>query len=50
MDLNEYLTSDATTLAGLVEKQEVTAAEVLALARERAAAVNPRINASSWPS
>ena len=45
MDLNEYLTSDATTLAGLVAKQEVKAVELLALARERTAAVNPAINA-----
>ena len=45
MDLNEYLTSDATTLAGLVAEKEVSAAELLALARERCAAVNPSINA-----
>ena len=45
MDLSEYLTSDATTLAGLVADKEVTAAELLALARERNDAVNPSINA-----
>ncbi len=45
MDLSEYLTSDATTLAGLVTDKEVTAVELLALARERNDAVNPSINA-----
>jgi amidase len=45
MDLGEYLTSDATTLAGLVAGQEVTAGELLALARQRCDDVNPEINA-----
>ena len=45
MDQSEYLTADATTLAGLVADKEVTPAELLALARERCAAVNPTINA-----
>jgi amidase len=45
MDLGEYLTSDATTLAGLVAQKEVTAVELLALARQRCDAVNPTINA-----
>jgi Asp-tRNA(Asn)/Glu-tRNA(Gln) amidotransferase A subunit family amidase len=45
MDLDQYLTSDATTLAGLVASGEVTASELLALARERADGVNPVINA-----
>jgi Asp-tRNA(Asn)/Glu-tRNA(Gln) amidotransferase A subunit family amidase len=45
MDLDQYLTSDATALAGLVATKEVTASELLALARERADAVNPVINA-----
>ncbi|MFD4324930.1 amidase [Nocardioides sp. NPDC058538] len=45
MRVDEYLTYDATGLAQLVAAKEVTAAEVLAAARERAAAVNPRINA-----
>ena len=36
MDLDDYLSSDATTLAGLVAAEEVTAAELLAVARERA--------------
>ena len=41
MDLSEYLTSDATTLAGLVAEKDVTAVELLALARQRCDAVNP---------
>ncbi len=45
MHLDEYLTSDATTLAALVADGQVTAAELLALARERAAQVNPQLNA-----
>ena len=45
MDQSEYLTVDATTLAGLVADKEVTPVELLALARERCAAVNPTINA-----
>lgn len=45
MDLAEYLTCDATTLAGKVASGEVTPVELLALARERAAQVNPKINA-----
>ena len=49
MDLDEYLSSDATTLAGLVAAQVVTASELLALARERADTVNPVINAIVVP-
>jgi Asp-tRNA(Asn)/Glu-tRNA(Gln) amidotransferase A subunit family amidase len=49
MDLGEYLDSDATTLAGLVAGKEVTAVELLALARERHDAVNPTINAVVAP-
>jgi Asp-tRNA(Asn)/Glu-tRNA(Gln) amidotransferase A subunit family amidase len=45
MDLDEYLTFDATALADLVDEKEVTAVELLALARERSEAVNPTINA-----
>ncbi|MFV0495066.1 amidase [Mycobacterium sp.] len=45
MDVGEYRTYDACGLAKLVAEKQVTAAELLALARERAAAVNPRINA-----
>jgi amidase len=45
MHLDEYMALDATALAGLVERKEVTPAELLALARRRADAVNPRLNA-----
>ncbi|CAN5476550.1 hypothetical protein BH10ACT10_BH10ACT10_03520 [soil metagenome] len=45
MDLPEYLTSDATTLAEKVASGEVTAADLLALARERTDQVNPTLNA-----
>lgn len=45
MHLDEYLTADATTLAALVADKQVTAAELLALARQRAEQVNPKINA-----
>jgi amidase len=45
MDAAEYLSYDALGLAALVAAGDVSAAELLALARERAAAVNPRINA-----
>jgi len=49
MDLSEYLTSDATTLAGLVADRQATAAELLDLARQRRDAVNPAINAIVAP-
>ena len=39
------MSNDATALAELVAAHEVTTAELLALARERARQVNPRINA-----
>lgn len=45
MQLDEYLSLDATALAELVERKQVTASELLALARRRADAVNPRLNA-----
>jgi Asp-tRNA(Asn)/Glu-tRNA(Gln) amidotransferase A subunit family amidase len=45
VNLDEYLAADATTLAGLVAGKEVTAAELLALARQRADQVNPQLNA-----
>ncbi|MDZ4233331.1 MAG: amidase, partial [Dietzia sp.] len=45
MDYNDYRTHDATGLAKLVADNEVSAAELLSVARARAAAVNPRINA-----
>lgn len=45
MQLDEYMSFDATALAELVARKHVTAAELLALARRRAADVNPRLNA-----
>jgi amidase len=45
VNFDEYRKHDATGLARLVADKEVSAAELLTLARERAAAVNPRINA-----
>ncbi len=45
MDITEYRSYDALGLAELVKAGEVSAAELLALARQRAEAVNPRINA-----
>ena len=49
MDLSEYLTSDATTLAGLVAAKTVTAGQLLGLARQRSDAVNPTLNAVVMP-
>ncbi|WP_238420629.1 amidase [Gordonia sp. 'Campus'] len=43
--MDEYLSADATTLAGLVASGEVTAAELLDLARTRADAVDDALNA-----
>ncbi len=45
MHVDEYLVLDATALADLIERKEITAAELLAVARQRADAVNPRLNA-----
>nr|WP_090277464.1 amidase [Mycolicibacterium komanii]CRL71973.1 amidase [Mycolicibacterium komanii] len=45
MNFEEYRAHDATGLAKLVADKEVTPAELLDVARNRAAAVNPRINA-----
>ncbi|UXA17997.1 amidase [Mycobacterium sp. SMC-4] len=45
MDFDEYRSYDATGLAELVADDQVSAAELLELARQRAAAVNPRLNA-----
>jgi Asp-tRNA(Asn)/Glu-tRNA(Gln) amidotransferase A subunit family amidase len=45
VNFDDYRTYDATGLAKLVADKQVSAAELLTLARERAAAVNPRINA-----
>ncbi len=49
MDLDQYLTSDATTLAQLVAEKHVTAVELLELARQRAEQVNPHLNAIVRP-
>jgi amidase len=45
MNFEEYRGYDATGLAALVADGQVSAAELLVLAQERAAAVNPRLNA-----
>jgi hypothetical protein len=45
--LEDYLTTDATGLAALVADKQVTPAELLALARQRADQVNPKINHNS---
>ncbi|MDV3123573.1 amidase [Mycobacterium sp. 21AC1] len=45
MNYDEYRTYDATGLAKLIAEGQVSADELLTAARERAAAVNPRINA-----
>lgn len=45
MEFDEYRTYDATGLAGLVADKQVSAAELLAVARARAQRVNPSINA-----
>src|SRR5262245_46779335 len=45
MRFDEYRKHDATTLAGLIAKREVSAEDVLEAAIARAEAVNPRINA-----
>lgn len=42
---DEYVEHDATALADLVRSKEVTAAELLALARSRRDQVNPQLNA-----
>lgn len=45
MRFDEYRSHDATGLAKLVADKQISAAELLTLARERAAEVNPKINA-----
>lgn len=45
MDFDTYRGYDATGLAKLVADKQVSADELLTVARERAAAVNPKINA-----
>jgi amidase len=47
--LNEYARHDATGLAELVARKEVTAAELLEAALARAEALNPRVNAINIP-
>lgn len=47
MNIDEYRAYDATGLAQLVADKAVTAAELLALAQQRAAAVNPGSTRSS---
>jgi amidase len=47
--LNEYARYDATGLAELVARKEVTAAELLEAALARAEALNPRVNAINIP-
>jgi Asp-tRNA(Asn)/Glu-tRNA(Gln) amidotransferase A subunit family amidase len=49
MDVVDYMKHDATALAESVRSGEVTAAELLKLARERAAKVNPALNAIIRP-
>ncbi|MGB7360259.1 MAG: amidase, partial [Mycobacterium sp.] len=45
MDFDDYRAHDATGLTKLVADHEVSAAELMSVARARAAAVNPQINA-----
>ncbi|MFE3830699.1 amidase [Streptomyces sp. NPDC059092] len=51
MRISEYVRYDAVGLAELVDRGEVTPAELEAAAREAARTVNPRINAivETWP-
>ncbi|ADP81791.1 amidase [Pseudofrankia inefficax] len=49
MDFARYRSLDATAMAELVAGGEVKPAELLAAARDRAAAVNPRLNAIIRP-
>ncbi len=49
MDVETYMRCDATTLAHLIVKKEVTAGELLACAITRSEAVNPQINAIVYP-
>jgi Asp-tRNA(Asn)/Glu-tRNA(Gln) amidotransferase A subunit family amidase len=45
MQQTEYAAHDGLALAGLVAERAVSASELLAVARDRARAVNPRVNA-----
>lgn len=49
MDVVDYMKLDATALAESVRGGEASAQELLALARERAAQVNPKLNAIILP-
>jgi amidase len=49
MNFSEYRQYDATGLAELIQKKEISAAELLETAIARAEAVNPRINAIIHP-
>lgn len=49
MDVQEYMGYDATGLAELVASKQVTAAELLELARKRADEVNPKTNSIVIP-
>ena len=49
MNLDEYMSHDATGLAELVAAKEVTPKELLALARKRAQQVNGKLNAIVIP-
>lgn len=45
----EYVEHDATGLADLISRRQVTPGEVLEAAIACAEAVNPRLNAIVWP-
>ena len=45
----EYRQYDATGLAELIQKKELTATELLETAIKRAEAVNPKVNAIIYP-
>ena len=49
MKPSEYLRYDATALADLIRRGEVTSREVTEAAIDRASAVNPRLNAVCHP-
>lgn len=49
MTFEEYRRQDATSLAELIRKGDIQAAEVIELAIQRAEAVNPQINAIIYP-
>jgi amidase len=49
VDVQEYMGYDATGLAELVASKQITAAELLELARKRAAEVNPKTNSIVIP-